>query len=95
VPGDDKAEELALNAKAFGQGKDGEVLENQAAIGFQYTPQDEVDAAPADQELMQRFAEVKLADEATEALKLERKGLREEAERKLRYSLNRYSNFVR
>jgi len=90
VPGDDKTEELALNAKAFGQGKDSEVLEGQAMIGFQCTTQEEVEAALPDQELMQRFGEVELADEATEALKLERKGEREEAERWMRASIDRH-----
>ena len=86
---EDKAGELVLNGRVFGQGISNEVLEGQASGAFQYTGQAQVDAAPLDQGVMERFSVVELADTATEALKLERKGERERASILLNQSINR------
>jgi len=43
---------------------------------------------------MERYAVVELADEATEALKLERSGEREEALRRLNLSINRNAPYI-
>lgn len=79
VPSNEKSGELNLNAKAFGQGESGEVLEDQARVIFQYADQKDLEAAPVNREVMERFSVVELADTATEALKLEREGERDRA----------------
>jgi Ca-activated chloride channel family protein len=94
IPVDDKSGELVLNAKAFGQGEPGKVLEDQAKVTFKYADQKDVEATPLNQDVLGRFALVELADEANEALKLERMGERENANRRLNASLARHRLYV-
>ncbi len=94
VPSIDKAGELTLNAKAFGQGEASEVLEDQVKIVFQYADQKDVDAAPLSQEVMERYSVVDLADTATEALKLERAGERERASAMLNEDIHRNRPYI-
>jgi Ca-activated chloride channel family protein len=89
VPGDDKATELPLTARVFGKDISGGLLESQAGITFEYASQPDVEAAPVNQELMERFSLVEMADIATEAMKLEREGQREAAYDNLQVSINR------
>ncbi len=93
-PADEKAAEIALEAKAFGKGEDGNILDDQAQVTFKYTSQAKVDAEPVNQALMERESVVELADEANEALKLERQGLREEAAQRMRGSLGMHAPYV-
>jgi Ca-activated chloride channel family protein len=87
---DVNANEIPLNAKVFGQDESGKVFDHQANMVFQFANEKEVEAAPVDQGVMERFALVELADEANEALKLERIGEREAAERRMKDSLARH-----
>jgi Ca-activated chloride channel family protein len=89
VPGDDKATELALTARVFGKDVSGGLLESQADLTFVYASQQDVEAAPVNQGLMERFSLVEMADLATESLKLEREGPREAAYVNLQDSVNR------
>ncbi len=93
-PGDEKTPELRLAARTFGKGDSGRVFDDQAEIAFAYADQKEVDAATADPEVMERFGKVDMADEATEALKLERLGEREAAERRMQESINRHRRWA-
>lgn len=94
IPAGSKSSEFPLNARAFGQDEYGKILDAESAITYQYADQIAVEAAQLDQEIMQRFALVELADEASEALRLERMGRREEAQRRLNDSLTRNSPHV-
>ncbi len=88
IPADVNAGKLALSAKVFGQGEPGQLYENQAKVEFQYDATTAVDQAPENKELMERFSLVEMAETATEALKLERMGQRDEASRMLNQRLN-------
>ena len=79
--------ELALRAEASGRGEKGEPLAASAQVTFKYAPRLQVVAAPVRQEVMQRFSQVEMADSATEALKLERAGQREQASRLIEQNL--------
>jgi Ca-activated chloride channel family protein len=94
VSSDDKSDELALNAKANGQGETGEVLESQAKVIFQYADPKDVEAAPVNREVMERFSVVELADTATEALKLERQGERDRASQMVNENVNRNRLYI-
>ena len=89
IPQGEKLSDISLEAKGFGKGEDGNILADQAKVAFKYADQAEVEAEPVNRELMERFSVVELADEANEALKLERQGQGEEAERRLRASVLR------
>jgi Ca-activated chloride channel family protein len=73
--------ELAIQAHLSGRSEQGELLAASAQVTFQYAPRLQVAAAPVRQEVMQRFSQVEMADSATEALKLERAGQRQQASR--------------
>ncbi|NJD59286.1 MAG: VWA domain-containing protein, partial [Anaerolineae bacterium] len=88
VPAGAAADELKLNAKVFSQGQPGQVFEGQAETSFRYASGKEVEEAAVNQEVMQRFSVVELADAATEALKLERRGEREAANQLLTQQIN-------
>ncbi len=88
IPADVNASDLVLSAKVFGQGEPGQLYEDQTKLVFQHASQAEVDAAPENKEVMERFSVVELAETAAEALKLERKGQRDEANQMLNQSIN-------
>jgi Ca-activated chloride channel homolog len=71
--------ELVINGQASARGEQGLPLSASAQVTFKYAPRVQVAAAPQRQELMQRYSQVEMADAATEALKLERAGHRQEA----------------
>jgi len=71
--------ELAILGHVNARGEQGEPLSAAAQVTFKYAPRQQVAAAPLRQEVMQRYSQVEMADAVTEALKLERAGLREEA----------------
>jgi len=70
------------------------VLELNGRITFQNANPNEVDTALVNNQVMERYSEVDLADEATEALKLEREGKREEAESRMLGSLGRHQPYM-
>jgi Ca-activated chloride channel homolog len=88
IPAEANASELALTARVFGQGEPGELYEDLARAEFQYAATAEVEMAAENKELMERFSLVELAETATEALKLERAGQRDEANRLLNRNIN-------
>jgi Ca-activated chloride channel homolog len=94
IPAGDKSSELILNAKVFGQGESGKVLEDQAKVTFKYGDQKEVESALLNHEVMERFSLVELADTATEALKLERQGELDKANRILNQNINRSRPYI-
>jgi Ca-activated chloride channel family protein len=71
--------DLAIRGQVSARGEQGQPLLASAQVTFKYAPRQQVAAAPVRQEVMQRYSQVEMADSATEALKLERAGLREEA----------------
>jgi len=75
--------DLPVKAHARGKGKDAVVFEAEADVQWRYASQAEADAEQPDKAFMERFAPVELAEEANEALKLEREGRRREAEERL------------
>ena len=71
--------DLGIRGQATGHGEQGEPLSASALVTFKYAPREQVAAAPLRQEVMQPYSQVEMADSATEALKLERAGKRQEA----------------
>jgi Ca-activated chloride channel homolog len=87
VPPQSSQVELVISGQVSARGEQGEALAASAQVTFRYAPRLQVAAAPVRQEVMQRFSQVEMADSATEALKLERAGRREEASRVIGQSL--------
>jgi Ca-activated chloride channel homolog len=79
VPPQGSQVELVVNGQASGRGEQGEILAAAAQVTFKYAPRQQVAAAPLHPAVMQGYSQVEMADAATEALKLERAGHREEA----------------
>ena len=94
IPKDKNVSELSLKVRVFGKGEDVTILEDQAEVVFQYVDKQAVEAAQVDQALMERFSVVELADETAEALKLERMGKRDEAEQRMKASLQRNQPYI-
>jgi Ca-activated chloride channel homolog len=94
IPAYEKSNELVITAKVFGQGEPGQLYEDQSKLVFQYADQKDVDAATVNKELMERFSVVELAETATEALKLERKGHRDEASRMLNQNITQNLRYI-
>jgi Ca-activated chloride channel family protein len=80
--------ELKFSAKVVAKDENGKVIEDKANLTFQYADQDSVHAEPRKQDLLERFATVEMADKSTEALKLERAGERDKAQRLMVQSIN-------
>ena len=83
IPAEGNTSELVLTAKVFGQGAPGQVCEDQARLEFQYAGSAEIEQAHENKKLMERFSVVELVETTAEALKLERKVRRDEANRML------------
>jgi hypothetical protein len=81
VPPQSGQGDLAVRGQVSARGEQGQPLSASAQIIFKYAPRIQVAAAPLRQEVMQRYSQVEMADSATEALKLERAGKRQEASR--------------
>lgn len=94
VPAIEGGEQLVFTARVYGQDNNGQVVEAQASFTLQFASQLDVQSAPVDRELMERFSKVDLADSASEALKLERMGQREAASRIVRQSVNANRPYV-
>jgi Ca-activated chloride channel family protein len=86
------ASELKFNARIYGKDENNQLLEAQDEVVFNYADLKDVEAAPLNQALLERFASVDLADTATEALKLERRGENQRASAMLMQSL--HENFA-
>jgi Ca-activated chloride channel family protein len=94
IPASIKSNQLVISAKVLGQGEPGQLYEDQNNVVFQYADQKDVDAIAANKELMERFSVVELAETATEALKLERKGHRDEASRMLNQNITQNLTYI-
>ncbi len=94
IPVAENLVDISFEARAFGKSESGHILDDQVKVTFTLADQDQVEAEATDRQLMQRYSAVELADEATEALKLERQGRREEAEQRLHSSLHRNMPYV-
>lgn len=70
---------LTLAAKLVAKDESDGLILQQSAVSFRYVTQLEVQATPLQQDLMERYITVDMADKSTEALKLERAGEREKA----------------
>lgn len=81
TPPSDTAADLQINGKIRAKDENGQVLETASSLKFIYGDQQMVKSEPRKQELLERFATVELADKTTTALKLERSGEREKANR--------------
>lgn len=87
VPPTENIHELGLKARIYGKIGSGELREDQAEVTFEYSDQSIVDAAPRKRDLLERYAPVDMAENTTEALKLERLGKNEMANQLLKQSL--------
>jgi Ca-activated chloride channel homolog len=70
---------IVFRVKGSAKGEGGERFEDQAEMTYQYASQELTDASPRKQDILERFASVDLAENANEALKLERSGKKDEA----------------
>jgi Ca-activated chloride channel homolog len=70
---------LTLRVKGLAKGEAGQGYQDQAEMTYQYASQELTEASPRKQDVLERFASVDLAENANEALKLERTGKTEEA----------------
>ena len=85
---DNTVAEVPIQAKVVGKGENAALYEAQAEVRLRYASQAEVDAEQLNKTFMERFAPVELAEEANEALKLERAGRRREAEERVASTLH-------
>ncbi len=81
------ATDLKISARITGMDEAGLPFEARAELAFQYTGLVSAEAAPKKREVLERFAQVDLAETANEALKLERQGKREQANKMLQQSI--------
>lgn len=79
LPQADGAGSLDFPFLVTARGESGAVMEAQAQIAYQYGDAAAVKAAPVQKDLLERAAQVVLADTTIEALKLERAGKNEDA----------------
>ncbi len=81
TPPSEGAANIQINGKIRAKDENGMVLETDSVLKFIYSDQESVKSEPRKHELLERFANVELADKTTAALKLERSGEREKASR--------------
>jgi Ca-activated chloride channel family protein len=82
-----KQAELVLKGRVLGRGEGDLLLEDSAAVSFVYAESAEVQSASSDQGLLERAAQVRVAEAANQSLKQEREGNREQAYRGLIQSI--------
>ncbi len=80
--------ELRFNARIYGKDESDQLLEAQDSAVLTYARQEDVESAPRNQDLLNRFALVDMADTVTEALKHERRGDRQVAHAMLNQSVS-------
>ncbi|HSM25840.1 MAG TPA: VWA domain-containing protein [Anaerolineaceae bacterium] len=85
-PAADK-KELDFSARVMAKDEDGKVIEDKAKWIFRYADAESVQKEDRQQDLLERYATVEMADRSTEALKLERAGEREKAHRLMNQSI--------
>lgn len=93
-PPGEQVKPLVVSAQALARGEDDEVLTANAEVSFTRESAAAVRAAARDQQLLNRFALVYIADVASRALKLERDGQREEARRLLEPAVQEFGMYL-
>jgi len=91
---EDGNESLKFNVHAQARAKNDAYLAADVEIVFSAATKEEVKARPADEELLKRYTTVVLADAATEALIMERRGLRREASDHMRLNMQMSEPFM-
>ncbi|NMC55579.1 MAG: VWA domain-containing protein [Chloroflexi bacterium] len=87
------SERLALGVGAAAQGEDQADLTAAQTLELRYAPAEAVRAAALDETVMKAYARVEVADRATQALRLERMGRRDEASASLNVALQMAAPF--
>ena len=82
--------EVTFPVRIHGKGAEEQLIEHSQTISYLKVPESEENSAPVNKVLLERYAEVDLADKATEALKLERSGDRTGASTKMRNSIQEH-----
>ena len=85
---------MKFSALVTGKDEAGGPFETRAELAFQYTALSSAEAAPRKHEVQEHFAKVDLAETANEALKLERQGKREQANRLLKQGILEQGAYV-
>ncbi len=86
--------EIPLPITVRGKGDDEYVYDVVESITLKAVPASDEESAAVDKPLLERFAEVDMADKVNEALKMERAGDRAGASRTIRNSIHRHQNFM-
>lgn len=93
-PPGEQVKPLVVSAQVLARGENDEVLSANAEIAFRREGAAAVRAAARDQQLLNRYALIYIADVASQALKLEREGLREEARRLLEPAVAEFGMYL-
>ncbi len=93
-PPGEQVKPLVVSAQALARGEDDEVLSASAEVAFTRENAATVRTAARDQQVLNRYALVYIADVASRALKLEREGRREEARRLLEPAVEEFGVFL-
>jgi Ca-activated chloride channel family protein len=94
IPATGEPANTTLKINLSGKDEKDFLFEETAGLAFQYADQAQVEAAPQNHEIVERFALVYLAEIATRALILERKGEREKASQLLSQVIEQYRKFI-
>lgn len=88
TPPQDGASTLEIDVTARARGENDSLFESKATLALRYTEKEEIRSATPNREMLSRACEVEVADNANQALILERQGEREKARRLLIESIN-------
>ena len=86
--------EVQMPIRVYGRDEEGLAVRAEQIMVFKRVDASQADAIPADKSLMERFALVDLADQATEALKRERAGDRHGASQMMANSLAQHQRYI-
>ncbi len=84
LPASPTEQDQVLKASVYARGEEGELLEASGELSYTQVSKEELDKAPKNIQMLQRFSSVELAEVSAQALKLERKGQNIEASNLLR-----------
>jgi len=87
LPPSDTLESLEVKAFATGSGVNETDLSDETVLHFRYADAGEVAKVPPLKDVTERFSRVHMSDQTTNALKLEREGQREKAQKLILNSL--------
>lgn len=86
--------QLVMNALVKGLNESDKLIQTAGELSMQYASQSKADEAPRDRELLSHFATVAVGQLSTEALKLERKGMNEEAIKLMGRILDEFGQYL-